>query len=791
MKTSLLAILAASVAMTAPAIGMAQEFTPLHNQGGKEIRVIHSGKAAKISMLNAFGLPVAVGIVAVAAFAGGGGGGGKDRIAPAPPAPPPPLLPPDPPPTDGESMWILKRDYLSNEKIINAMTGGKQASQSALDAIKAQDDVRLNYAMRNSNLYNKMALGLTGKGVDVVVVDTGIDFNNVNLTDASRGDVVRLMNGINFLDSENAGLRHGTGVAQVIAGDVGDDNHARGIAPGVTLHDITAIREVSGLGNFTASDVRMEMLNAISRGDYDIANMSFSLKSNEALKDLRGEGNKYFTAPYRNAIKGAFDKGTILVISTGNDRLASTNNLYTSIGFMEDITKGQVMAVAALNEYGKGLATYSNACGQAKYFCISATGNFYPVMRDGGKGSFSGTSSAAPVVSASLALLKEQFPELTSGELVELVFATADDLGEKGIDDVFGRGALNMNRAMVPVGELRYINGIDTGSASVGLHQVGFEANTATSALKFALSEDKVTLVDDFNRGFEVAAADLIDDNPERIQPIAKFETRMDIGNGSQIIFAGEDGAALKMGTGLQFGFIKADAMVSEGELFDRGYHALSILDRAYVAGWDFGSWDIAIAKSENSKTVSAWAGYDFGKLDLKFGAIHEDGGLLGAQVGSGETSSAFLSASYNHDVSDSLSFFVAGNAVGSKFKSGQGLIESADIFSASAQIGASLESRLGKTTIALGTPLAASNGTLDVNLPVGRSAAIDNQVSTSVLRDISSRDIERKAPIDLGVSHEFGLGSGKLKLSAMTEVGGTEWGKKDAYVGITYSLKF
>lgn len=786
MKTSLLALLAASVALTTPASGYAQEH---FKQGPKESsQELTEWTYVKPQPMGPFQIGGLVGVLALAAAAASGGSGSADPAPPkAPPKEPEPPLP-------GGSMWLLNRSHLNHDKIINAIQNGRQASQADIDAIKGQADLKWNRAIDNSKLWNKLALGLTGKGVDVVVVDTGVDFDNVNLDDVQRGDVIRLQGGIQFIDAENNGLRHGTGVAQVIAGDVGDDNHARGIAPGVTLHDITAIHESGSKATNLYSNTRLEMFNSISRGGYDIANMSFSLKNEHALVNLKAEGERFFTQAYRNAIKGAFDKGTILVISTGNDGLASTNNLYASLGFMDDMTKGQLITVAALDERGTALAGYSNACGQAKLFCISATGNFYPVMRDGGNGgSFSGTSSAAPVVSASLALLKEQFPELTSGELVELVFATADDLGDEGIDDVFGRGALNMNRAMVPVGELRYINGATTASSSIAAGHAGFEANTATNALKFALKDDQVTLVDDFNRGFDVSASTLVIDNPERIQPIAKFKTTINLADGSQVIVAGDDGAAFKQRGGLQLGFITPDAMVSHGELFDRGYHALSILDRAYVAGYDFGKWDVGFAKSEDKDTASIWAGLDLGSVNLSFGAIQENKALLGAEMGSGETNSVFGSLTWSHNVSDGLSFFASANAVGSRYKTGSGMIESAEIFSASAQVGTSFDTAIipGRTTLAIGTPLAASAGTLDVNLPVGRAAAEGNQTSNAVLRDISSRNVNRSAPIDLGISHEFGLGQGLLKISAMTEVGGTNWASKDAYVGVSYSLKF
>ena len=54
---------------------------------------------------------------------------------------------------------------------------------------------------------------------------------------------------------------------------------------------------------------------------------------------------------------------------------------------------------------------------------------------------------AAPVVSGAFAVLFQAFPYLETDVLVDLVFATATDLGE-GVDEVYGHGMLNLEEAM-------------------------------------------------------------------------------------------------------------------------------------------------------------------------------------------------------------------------------------------------------------------------------------------------------------------------------------------------------
>ena len=59
---------------------------------------------------------------------------------------------------------------------------------------------------------------------------------------------------------------------------------------------------------------------------------------------------------------------------------------------------------------------------------------------------------AAPHVTGALAILKQQFPNLTPTQLVSLLITTATDLGTTGVDEVYGVGLLNLNAATTPSG---------------------------------------------------------------------------------------------------------------------------------------------------------------------------------------------------------------------------------------------------------------------------------------------------------------------------------------------------
>jgi len=67
---------------------------------------------------------------------------------------------------------------------------------------------------------------------------------------------------------------------------------------------------------------------------------------------------------------------------------------------------------------------------------------------------WSGTSFSAPTISGAVALMAEAFPNLTGQQIVQILFDSARDLGASGVDPVYGHGALDIQRAFQPQGQL-------------------------------------------------------------------------------------------------------------------------------------------------------------------------------------------------------------------------------------------------------------------------------------------------------------------------------------------------
>lgn len=130
-------------------------------------------------------------------------------------------------------------------------------------------------------------------------------------------------------------------------------------------------------------------------------------------------------------VQRAVSGGMAIVAAAGNDGPASPPGYPAAYP--------GVIAVTAVDERG---AVYRRA-NRGPHIAFAARGVNVSVPRpDGGRARESGTSFAAPVVSAALALRFAAHPDATARAAVTALAATARDLGTAGRDDVFGWGEI-------------------------------------------------------------------------------------------------------------------------------------------------------------------------------------------------------------------------------------------------------------------------------------------------------------------------------------------------------------
>jgi hypothetical protein len=273
------------------------------------------------------------------------------------------------------------------------------------------------------------------------------DVNGWDFTDNTTNPSPKLNEGWT-----EAGISHGTLVAGIIAAS---GNNKRGVA-GVTWQaQIMPLKALNDKGEGKISDVIRAIDYAINNGAH-IINLSFtSFNYSEGLQE---------------AIYRAHQAGVIIVAAAGNEQATGEGynidetKLYPACYDGRLIGENMVIGVAATDALDQktGFSSYGSSCVD-----ISAPGiSFFSTVTNlqvlGADkyydGYFSGTSLAAPLVSAALALIQEANPELSQREVVNILFASSDKLDALNPNYVglLGNGRLNIDRAVTMAKEELY-----------------------------------------------------------------------------------------------------------------------------------------------------------------------------------------------------------------------------------------------------------------------------------------------------------------------------------------------
>jgi type VII secretion-associated serine protease mycosin len=250
-----------------------------------------------------------------------------------------------------------------------------------------------------------------GAGVVVAVLDTGVDAKHPDL----KGAVLDGTNTTRPGAKGNADTEgHGTGMAGIIAARGRGDRGVVGIAPGARILPIRPADDPY----FAADGIRWAV-----RHGAKVINMSFGLPDSETL---------------HSAIREASDAGVVLVSSVGNT--AGKGNAPDYPGAYPE-----VIGVGAIDRTGK-VAGFSQHGPQVDLVApgvdIEQAG-LYGSYRNG-----FGSSNSAAVVSGAAALILAEHPGSTPQQVLARLTSTARDLGDKGRDDYYGHGEVDLVKAL-------------------------------------------------------------------------------------------------------------------------------------------------------------------------------------------------------------------------------------------------------------------------------------------------------------------------------------------------------
>lgn len=281
--------------------------------------------------------------------------------------------------------------------------------------------------------------GFTGHGVKVGVLDDG----QVEGYSALVGRVSWYRDYTDHADEADPSEKHGHGaaVAAILGGNEGSSFNG-GVAPDSDLHwaricyDDSCQSTRAGVAVSDMAEAGVRLFNLSLGGGY----VDETTARNSA-------------SAWARALGDVVENDSLIVHSAGNESTEHPGNMGHVPRFFPEFNRNWLTVAAVdIDSDGNpaGLSDYSNACGFAAEWCVVAPGrvNFPSIPDTMWTGSGFGTSFAAPIVTGAAALVWEAFPWMSASNVQQTILTTATDLGEAGVDPIFGWGMVNADKAV-------------------------------------------------------------------------------------------------------------------------------------------------------------------------------------------------------------------------------------------------------------------------------------------------------------------------------------------------------
>ncbi|WP_051515841.1 S8 family serine peptidase [Candidatus Blastococcus massiliensis] len=344
----------------------------------------------------------------------------------------------------------------------------------------------------------------TGEGMVVAVIDSGYDSDHPDMagalwnnpaqpcgsTDADgnglRGDCHGWNWYTNSADIDNGSDgEHGTSVSGTVGARANNGHGLAGIAPDVTIMPLV----IGGGRTVSVTAGAAAIRYAVDHGA-DVINASWGGSfTGPALDDLRA------------AVAYAAAHDVLFVAAAGNDGLnRDSAPMYpASLDNWNVISVGASTAADTVSDF--------SAYGAASVDLFAPGTGIVSIANNGGYGASNGTSLAAPMVAAALALYKSVLPSATAAELKAALFADVDPVpafagrsvtgGRLTLGKLTGTPAESVRYAFTamtsPAGTVRPAIGV-TGATGSGDYEVAIGLGMEDAGEIWALSQKTVTL---------------------------------------------------------------------------------------------------------------------------------------------------------------------------------------------------------------------------------------------------------------------------------------------------------
>ncbi len=260
-----------------------------------------------------------------------------------------------------------------------------------------------------------------GSGVEIAVLDTGVDSGHPEFSDHITPGATAL-NGSASVSPGGGGYDpngHGTHVAGIAAASADNGVGIAGVAPRAT---IIPVRVLDAYGSGWNSDVAAGITWAVDAGA-DVINLSLGAPSESQA--------------VANAITYATANGVVVVAAAGNGGINGASNYPAADN--RTLAVGSIDQTRHISSFSTR-GTYVDLAAPGSLILSTAPGDSYATM--------SGTSMATPFVAGVVALVISGRGSMAPTAMAGLLESTADDAGTPGIDSSFGSGIVNPLRAL-------------------------------------------------------------------------------------------------------------------------------------------------------------------------------------------------------------------------------------------------------------------------------------------------------------------------------------------------------
>lgn len=296
-------------------------------------------------------------------------------------------------------------------------------------------------------IWNREKPGTNDKDIVIAIIDTGVDFSNIeldglqwtNISEISNNGIdddnngyIDDVNGYSFFDTDNDSIipsYHGTICSEII----GAKHNNKGIegVVGKSIKVQFMDIKVSSSNNYWERGSVNDIIAAVKYADMmgaDICNMSFSSEYDfPGLKEIMSSSDMLF------------------VVSAGNNISGWKTNIDKRKIYPAEYSLPNIITVTNLNKEGE--VDKSAAYGKNKVDIAAPGTEIVALDSNGRKEYYTGTSFAVAHVTGLAAILKAYDPSLSAVEIKQILCTSARQTKE--IENKCKYGVLNANRISI------------------------------------------------------------------------------------------------------------------------------------------------------------------------------------------------------------------------------------------------------------------------------------------------------------------------------------------------------